>query len=277
MIEDALWRDLFHEFDKKQRISVSAGGSESHTRSLNISFSPSGMKIPLTEAAGPVSIQAPITFEWEGPFSRHVHVTPTVVGGALQIPALPEVSPETFFFGASVPYSAVENAIRFSMLSKASTEDEFIKVFSREFRNVTDVSIEILGGVPMLFARTTEFTEKVPLALLSGGLNKFASVLTAIASHARSVVLIDEIENGFYFRRLPGLWKTLQTLCKENDVQIFASTHSAECLLAAAELAEQSPDDFSVIHVAKKEGQSELKQFGGNRFADAINENIEIR
>ena len=277
-IEEALWRDLFFDFDRKRGISISIEGAEPHTRTLGISYTPpSDLKIPLSEAAAPIAVSAPITFEWRGPYGRHVRITPTIIGGALQMPPVQDVPTETFFFGSNIPHSALESASRFSILSKASREDEFVKVMRRIFPDLLDISIEIAGGTALLFAKTAAFAEKVPLPLLSTGLNKLASIYTAIASQRRSIVLVDELENGFYFRRLPGIWKALRELCKENDVQLFATTHSAECLEAAGALAEEAPEDFSVIHVGRKDGESHLRQFDGTRFAEALDENIEIR
>ena len=47
-----------------------------------------------------------------------------------------------------------------------------------------------------------------------------------------------------------------------------------ECLQAAAEIADEEPDEFSVIHTG---GGGRLKQYNGRRFIDAMEEDIEIR
>jgi AAA15 family ATPase/GTPase len=53
-----------------------------------------------------------------------------------------------------------------------------------------------------------------------------------VAADAK-VLLIDEIENGLHHSVLPVIWKGLFLAAKEFDVQIFATTHSWECILAA--------------------------------------------
>jgi len=48
-------------------------------------------------------------------------------------------------------------------------------------------------------------------------------------------------------------------------------------LTAAAEIAEQHSEDFSVIHVGVKDGVNNIRQFGGDKFANVIKDDIEIR
>ncbi len=90
-------------------------------------------------------------------------------------------------------------------------------------------------------------------------------------------MLVDEIENGIYWGKMPNIWKRLREFCVERGVQLFATTHSDECLEAAASVAEQYPDDFSIIRTVKTDKGTEVRQFGGKPFAEAIEGNIEIR
>jgi AAA15 family ATPase/GTPase len=65
----------------------------------------------------------------------------------------------------------------------------------------------------------------------------FQNVVTfAIAAvvNGHGVVLIDEIENGVYYAALEPFWRTLHRLCVGMNTQIVATTHSLECVEAAA-------------------------------------------
>ena len=59
------------------------------------------------------------------------------------------------------------------------------------------------------------------------------AVLLAITSQSGGVVLVDEIENGFFHTHLDVIWQAIFNYAIY-DCQIFASTHSAECLRAVA-------------------------------------------
>jgi predicted ATPase len=277
-IEDAIWRDLFHKFDKDLNISVSLKGDANHTRAVTISYNEQGSLVPLSDKSNtPLSSVSPILFKWRGPRELEHQARPVIEGGAIRIPAGPRLPTETFFFAANQVYSATETAVRFSEMSRVFRETEISELFREHFKNIEGLSIEVVAGVAMVYARVTGMAEKVPLNLLSSGMSKLASLLFAIPTQKGGLVLIDEIENGLHYKRLPFVWKSLLAFCKKYDTQIFASTHSAECLAAAAQLAEEHAEDFSVIYVGTQKSVSTLRQFGGDRFSDAINEDIEIR
>ena len=145
------------------------------------------------------------------------------------------------------------------------------------FPNIKDVNIEMFGATPLLFAEIEGHKKKLPLNYLSGGLTKLAAMLAAIPNLQGGIVLIDEIENGFHFRKLPRLWDTLLHMCEAYDVQLFASTHSYECLKAAAISASKTPDKFSLIQAVRTEDGCDLKQFNGSQFNSAIDADVEIR
>lgn len=47
------------------------------------------------------------------------------------------------------------------------------------------------------------------------------------------VLLVDEIENGLYYGGLKDFWKGLIAVLEDQNVQLFATTHSRECMEAA--------------------------------------------
>ena len=51
--------------------------------------------------------------------------------------------------------------------------------------------------------------------------------------------LIDEIDTGIHFSRLKIFWKEFLSLCKELKIQLFATTHSQECIEAYAQALEE--------------------------------------
>jgi len=61
-------------------------------------------------------------------------------------------------------------------------------------------------------------------------------------------LLIDEIENGLHHSVMQTVWKGLAVAAREGGVQIFATTHSWECILAAS-AAIPDGDDFQVIRL----------------------------
>lgn len=276
-IEDVLWRDLFHKFKKNVTISVSLLGTEHRNRSLTIKFndtravSQSPVKRDKNED---IVAPAPITFDWVGPKGRRVTAKPQIRDNKIQIPAVISLPEETYFFAANQNYSALETAKRFSELSKHFREQEVTERLQKHFADISQLSIELVASAPMVSAKVGDVPEKIPLNLISSGMTKVASMLFAIASKPGGVLLVDEIENGIYFRRLSTMWESMLDFCQSNDAQVFASTHSHECIAAASQLAREHPEMFSLIHT---DSSGALRQFSGDRFAEAVAQEIEIR
>jgi AAA15 family ATPase/GTPase len=273
-VSRGLWGDLFHNYDFKRSVTVALHGSKAHTRELDITYHERNVLIPLSRKSID-SHWSPVTFSWKGQNNRTLRtVTPKLLtDGKIEIEPAPESSIDTVFYAANQTYSSIETVNRFSELSKQSMENEIIEHFKSQYPDIDDLTIEMNAGAPMVFAKLKHMPEKLPLNLISGGMNKLASILFGMPTVRDGIMFIDEIENGFYFRRFPQLWKSILHFADAYKVQVFAATHSIECLDAAADVAEEAPDQFSVIYA----GKGAIRQFSGERFSDALAENIEIR
>jgi AAA15 family ATPase/GTPase len=113
--------------------------------------------------------------------------------------------------------------------------------------------------------------------LISGGVNKLLSILVGIASHANGTVLIDQFEDGFYFKKLPSIWKTIHKFAKENGTQLFATTHSQECLNALLPVLEANEEDFALVRASRLNNVPTLRVIDGKGFSSALSQEFELR
>jgi AAA15 family ATPase/GTPase len=276
---DTIWKDLFYRLDQEQTISIKFKGSTGYSRSLSILYeSPQSPVIPIGESIATAPIISPVTFVYTEESGKEHRVSPVLTAGGLNLGIAPMRPIESVFLPAHRQTSAQEYATFFSTLSKQKRHLELVRSLQGEFPFVEDISVEIGSDAQaMLWASVDQLPEKVPITLLSAGITKLLYILLAISLHPRGVVIIDEIENGFYFDRLPSVWSLVLQFAKQHEVQIFASTHSQECLESAAEVAKDQSKEFSVIRTVRANGNVEVRQFDGRRFVDAINEGIEVR
>ncbi len=89
-----------------------------------------------------------------------------------------------------------------------------------------------------------ELGELVPVYFMGEGMRRLLSISLAIANSPGGVVLIDEIENGLHYSVLVKVWQAIAKAARQANVQVFATTHSYECISAAHEafLAEDQYD-----------------------------------
>jgi predicted ATP-dependent endonuclease of OLD family len=74
----------------------------------------------------------------------------------------------------------------------------------------------------------------LPLSLMGDGTRRLLAILSAVFDMKNGILLLDEIENGFHYSSLKTLWKAIGRAAQEFNVQIFATTHSYECIEAFA-------------------------------------------
>ena len=220
---------------------------------------------------------SPIEFKWKVQGFPDFVSAPRVEGGNLTFPSAPDSHVKWSFFAANRTAPNMEVANRFSHLSRSFRDEKFVRDFNQLYPSIKGLSVEVSAGSPMLFAKVEDLPEKIPLSLASGGMSKLAAILLAMPEMEGGLIMIDEIENGIYYKRLPMVWKALLEFSRVYNCQLFVSTHSGECIDAAATLAQETPEEFSVMRTVLEKGETQVRHFNGDRFGDAIEENIEIR
>ncbi len=122
--------------------------------------------------------------------------------------------------------------------------------------------------------------EIVPITTFGDGVLKIVRILLGLMGAKGNRLMIDEIDTGIHFSRLQDFWKTVITLCKQFDVQLFATTHSLECqryfVEALSELGEEYQKDarnISLLENAKGEVKSVTFDFEQFEFALSIGAN----
>ena len=87
-------------------------------------------------------------------------------------------------------------------------------------------SIDIIKNKPMLKV-DTQYRE---LSYFGQGIKTFINIISSILLLKDDILFIDEVENGIHYTNLDKLWEIILTISKEHNVQVFATTHSKECI-----------------------------------------------
>jgi hypothetical protein len=168
--------------------------------------------------------------EEDGKTSKH-HLVVTPQGVTMRLPPPPPFF--TIFQSARIGTNAVERAERFGRLQiigKKGLLLEALRVIEPRLEDVTEISH---GGQPLLYGALKGMGRLFPLQLMGEGMVRLTDLILNIAGAPNGVVLVDEIETGFHYSVLPKVWQAIAQAAREMNTQIFATTHSRECLIAA--------------------------------------------
>jgi hypothetical protein len=279
MIEDTIWGDLFYQFNTNNPISIILSGSGPEARSLFINRGQSNTLIPLSEPLASSNTSARFSFIWKDSTGKEYDGSPTFAGTALSFPPEREDLPDFFYFSTTAVGGAGENAGRFSELSRARRQRQFVDLFIKEYPWIEDLSIEVLAGQPVIHATLKDMQEKIPLNSISTGINRILSILLVLASHPRSVVLVDEIENGLYYKHQESFWRWLISFSTASEGQLFLSTHSQEWLVALTKaVGPEVTQNIAFWRLERnEEGKPVLFEFDGESLKAGVEYGAEVR
>ncbi len=118
----------------------------------------------------------------------------------------------------------------------------------------------------------------IPFNLLGDGAVMLARYLVAIGDAHDGIVLLDEVGSGLHFSFLEKMWAILNRAAEHNNVQLFATTHSQESVIAANS-ALTRPNDLAVYRLRRASDSADIRvaRYGGSKLATALQYHTELR
>ncbi len=120
-----------------------------------------------------------------------------------------------------------------------------------------------------------------PFTVLGQAFIRTLYIYCEIFANRPKILLIDEIENGLYYEGMEDFWKGLMAVLEDQDVQLFATTHSRECMEAAHKAAaSMEGDPLRFLRLDRRvddPGKIVATTFGKDEMQTAIEFNREMR
>ncbi len=166
-------------------------------------------------------------------------------------------------------------AQRFGKIEKLGYKETLLNILKTLEPNLKDIST-IAEEIPRMYAQK-ETGPLLPLSVMGNGMVRLISILCSILEYPNSIVLIDEIENGFHYSFYPFLWKAIAQICKTINTQIFITTHSIECISAAAN-SRLNDELLSYIRLDSNDNKLiSSYSFSSEELLFAVQHDIEVR
>jgi hypothetical protein len=264
-LDEDLLESLFCEFDASRPLQVNgtkAGGDDLFTLSATHEQGQLGAKLSWRLADGRGLEQG---YGPNGP-----------IGGTSSDPAtLP--TDEPVFLSTRTTLGLKAEANRFSSVVQKGKRLQIIRslqvieprIQGLELLNFGEQSaVHADVGLPKMF----------PLGLVGEGLQRLCSLILATSEASGYVLLVDEIDTGLHYSILTDMWRVMSTAARELDYQLFATTHSYECMVAAHEAFADHPEDFSMHRLERgSDGRIVSKDFGHETLGLALEHRMEVR
>lgn len=140
-----------------------------------------------------------------------------------------------------------QDKILLSVVSKIEPRTRHIELLSNGLK------IELHGHIEGL-------DQPLPLSSMGEGMRRITSLMLAISTTENGIVLIDEVENGLHYSVQTRVWQAIAEAVRACNVQIFATTHSYEMILAAHEaFSEKDPCDLRYFRLSRNRDTNDIQ------------------
>jgi predicted ATP-dependent endonuclease of OLD family len=150
---------------------------------------------------------------------------------------------------SSHPSDPVQDAIDYNRVILKRGKRKVENLLKQVDDRIEAIEAVQTGQRPLIYA-DIGLAEMIPVTHLGEGFCRLLDIYSELVSGDAKVLLIDEVENGLHHTVMPIVWKGLIVAAKELDIQIFATTHSAECIFAADQAARNSKlNDLDLVRL----------------------------
>lgn len=151
--------------------------------------------------------------------------------------------------------------------------------------NVED--IDLVSGLSI--DPQTRDTERIPVVKLHGieefialrslgdGMIRMFTLALALVNAQDGILLVDEIENGFHYSVQEKMWRLIMQIATEINAQVFAATHSKDCVDAFSAVTRTHPEEGVLIRLGQKKSKIIATIFDEEDLEAATDQNIEVR
>ena len=173
--------------------------------------------------------------------------------------------------------NGVDSAKFWDRIALTEREDDVLEAL-----RLIEPSLErlVMVGGPRYRRPLARLKGREPLALRSmgDGMSRLFELAVGLVNVARGgTFLIDEVDSGLHFAALQDVWRLVFKMATQLDLQVFATTHSWDCIEAFQVAASAHPEEGVLVRLANVEGSVQAECFSEADLEVITRGSIEVR
>lgn len=166
-------------------------------------------------------------------------------------------------------------------IALTDAEDEVLKalqVISSDIQAISVIGSDARNPRPRTaIAKSTRYTNRVPLRTFGDGVNRLFGIVLSLCNARNGILLVDEVENGLHYSVQRDVWRAIFRLATDLNVQVFATSHSWDCVRAFQEAASESPQEGVLVRLSQLEDRILPTVFREKDLEIVTRDHIEVR
>ena len=119
--------------------------------------------------------------------------------------------------------------------------------------------------------------EPLPLKSMGDGMTRLFHIIVALVNARNGLLLIDEFENGLHWSVQPKVWDIVFQLSDKLNVQVFATTHSRDCIKGFDQAWNNYPTLGAFFRLDEKNGLIKATEYTSETLNDSMDMDVEVR
>ncbi len=119
----------------------------------------------------------------------------------------------------------------------------------------------------------------IPLGSMGEGMRRILTLAMAAVTVENGFLLVDEIDTGLHYETQTDMWRLVLEVAQQLNVQVFATTHSWDCISAFQEALDQLEDNSigKLFRLSRKGENIRAVEYTPDDLSIAVRQSIEVR
>lgn len=174
-------------------------------------------------------------------------------------------------------YQREQLASLWDRITLTPKEDKLLEVLRLINPDIQGIRFTVGGNSHAILVKMKDREYPVPLSSLGEGMYRLLTIAMTMVMAENGVLLVDEIDIGLYYEVQPNMWRLIVQTAKELNIQVFATTHSWDCVDAFEAAASETDGDCKLFRLDKKYGEIRAVEYTREDLEVAIEQGIEVR
>lgn len=171
------------------------------------------------------------------------------------------------------------NSELWKQIELTEKEEQVVEILRILEPRITRISVNDADGSAKV--RLKSLLKPLPLRNFGEGMSRLLTIALGLVSAENDMLLIDEIDLGLHHSVQHTLWEIVFQNAKDLNVQVFATTHSSDCVEAFSDIANKPEcvgmGNYIRLQRSKKDGNIMAVDYEMEQLGNALDLNSETR
>ena len=155
---------------------------------------------------------------------------------------------------------------------------ESMKILHKDLDSIRFLTGDGVGPSPAIVLGFEAGAPRLPIGSFGDGTRRLLALSVSLVRAAGGYLLVDEIDTGLHWSIMEDMWKLVIETAVKSPIQVFATTHSLDCVLGLASLLKANPGFRDAVAIQKIErGIDRSVGFDGEAIVTGVDLGVELR